>query len=271
MPLGAPASVPGLGSGAVTAVLAIARLTALEAARGRFAWLVAGFVIAGSVLAVFAAEVAITETQGYRSGILGAWLRSCAVFALAAFVVSSAACDIRDKWLELVLSMPVSRAVYYAGKLTGFAVVAVLSALACGLAVMQFASLTQSVLWAASLGLELLVVTAMSLLCVFTFTQIAPALSAVLGFYVLSRSVGDLQLIAHAPAAGSGSMAQPFIRAFIDALAHLLPNLGRFTESAWLIHGAGTISDLAFAAAQAAVYVAFLAAAALFDLYRRAL
>ena len=66
-------------------------------------------------------------------------------------------------------------------------------------------------------------------------------------------------------------MASSFIRAFVDALAYLLPDLDRFTESEWLIHGAGTIADLGFAAGQAAVYTALLGAAATFDLYRRAL
>jgi len=255
----------------VTAALAIARMTALEAARGRFAWLVAGFAIAGCVLAVFAAEVAITGTQGFRSGILGAWLRSCAVFAVTAFVVSSASCEVRDKGLELMLSMAAPRAVYYAGKLAGFAAVAVLSAAACALVLVWFAPLPQTVLWAVSLGLELLIVTAASLLCVFTFARIALAMSAVLGFYVLSRSVAALQLMAHEPAAGSGSAARPFIRVFVDALAYLLPDLDRFAASQWLIYGAGTVADLGFAAAQAAVYVALLGAASLFDLYRKAL
>ena len=255
----------------MTAVLAIARITVLEAARSRFAWLVAGFAIAGCVLAAFAGEVAITGTQGYRSGLLGAWLRLCAVFTVTAFVVSSALCEIRDKGLDLVLSMAVPRAVYYAGKLAGYAAVAVLSAVACALALVWFAPLSQAALWAASLGLELLMVTAMGLLCVFTFSQIALAMSTVLGFYVLSRSMTALQLMAHEPAAVPGSAAQPFVRAFVDALAYALPDLDRFSESEWLIYGTGTVADLGFAVVQTAVYTALLGAAALFDLYRRAL
>ena len=255
----------------VTAVLTIARITVLEAARGRLAWLVAGFTLTGCVLAVFAGEVAITETQGFRSGLLGAWLRSCAVFTISAFVISSELSEIRDKGFELMLSMAVPRSAYYAGKLAGFAAVAMLSASACALALVWFAPLAQAALWTASLGLELLIVIAMSLLCVFTFSQVAWAMSAVLGFYLLSRSMAALQLMAHKPAAASGSAAQSFMQAFVDALAYLLPDLDRFTASEWLIHGAGTIADLGFAAAQTAVYTTVLGAATLFDLYRRAL
>ena len=256
---------------AVSAVLAIARMTVLEAVRGRFAWLVAGFASVGCVLAVFAGEVAITGTQGFRSGLLGAWLRWCAVFTASAFAVSSVVGDVHDKGLHLVLSMAVARWVYCAGKLAGFVAVALFSATVCALALAWSAPPAQTALWAASLGLELLVVSAMSLLCVFTFTHVAWAMSTVLGFYVLSRSMAALQLIAHASGAEPGSVAWSFIRAFVDTLAYLLPDLDRFTESEWLIHGAGTLTDLGFAAAQAAVYTALLGAAATFDLYRRAL
>ena len=266
-----PAMRPCRGADAVSAMLSIALVTVLEAARGRFAWLVAGFVSAGCVLAVFAGEVAITGTQGFRSGLLGAWLRWCAVFTVSAFAVSSAAGDARDKGLDLMLSTSIPRWVYCAGKLAGFAAVAVLSATACALAVVWFAPLPQTALWGASLALELLIVTAMSLLCAFTFTHVAWTMSTVLGFYLLARSMAALQFIANAPGTESVSVSRSFVRAIVDALAYLLPDLDRFTESEWLIHGSGTLADLGFAAMQAAVYTALLGAAVLFDLHRRAL
>jgi len=256
---------------AVTAVLTIARFTALEAVRGRLARLVAGFTIMGCVLAVFAGEVAITETQGVRSGLLGAWLRSCAVLTVGACVVSSAVRESHDRGLDLLLSMPMPRAAYLAGKLVGFAGVSLLTAGVCGPAVAWFAPLPQAALWAASLGLELIIVTAASLLCVFTFSQVTWALGTVIGFYVLSRSMAALQLMAREPLVDSASTALQLVRVLVDALAFVLPDLDRFTTSEWLIHGAGTIADLGFIAMQTVIYVILLCAAASFDLYRKAL
>ena len=255
----------------MSAVLAIARCTALEAVRGRLVRLIATYTIAGCALAAFAGELAITETRGFRSGLLGAWLRSCAVFTVSLFVIASVVRELHDKGIDLVLSMPVPRAAYCAGKLAGFAGISVLPALACVPALVGFAPPAQVALWTASLGLELLIVIAMSLLCVLTFSQITWALSTVIGFYVLSRAMAALQLMAHEPLAGSPSAADRLIRGFVDALAFVLPDLDRFTESDWLIHGAGTIADLGFAATQAAIYVSLLGAAAAFDLYRKAL
>lgn len=257
--------------GAVTAVLAIARLTALEAMRGRLLWLVAGFAFVGCVIAVFAGEVAITESQGFRSGLFGAWLRLCAVFTVSACVVSSLVRDTHDKGLDLMLSMPLSRASYLIGKLVGFVPVSILTAGVCGMAVMLFAQLPQAALWATSLSLELLIVTTMSLLCAFTFTHVTWALGTVIGFYVISRSMASIRIMARETLADSQSAAQQLVGALVDALAFVLPDLDRFTESEWLIHDAGTIFDLGFVTAQTVIYVSLLFTAASFDLYRKAL
>ena len=256
----------------MTAALAIARYTALEAVRSRLTWLVAGYTVAGCTLALFAGELAITEARGFRSGLLGAWLRVCSIFTISLFVIASMVRECQDKGLELVLSMPVARGAYYAGKLAGFSGVSMLPALVCVLVLAPFAPPAQVALWTASLSLELMIVVAMSLLCVLTFSQATWALSIVIGFYVLSRAMAALQLMAHgSPAAGTASVFRRFTGAFVDALAFVLPDLDRFTKSDWLVYGTGTIADLGFAAMQAWIYLAFLCAAALFDLYRKAL
>lgn len=255
----------------MNAALAIARITALEAMRSRLAWLIAGYTIAGWALALFAGELAVTEARGFRSGLLGAWLRTCAVFTVSLFVITGMVREFHDKGLELMLSMPVARGTYCAGKLAGFAGVSLLPALACAPALVWFAPPAQVALWTASLGLELLIVVAMSLLCAFTFSQAAWALSTAAGFYVLSRAVGALQLMAHGSPVGEASASRWAVGTLVDALAFVLPDLGRFTESDWLVYGDGTLADLALAAVQALVYVTLLCAAAAFDLYRKAL
>ena len=118
----------------MTEILAIARFTALEAVRGRIAWLLAGAAVAGCALALLAGEIALTESQGFRAGLLGAWLRACAVLTASVFVIASMVREFDDKGVELVLAMPVPRWAYCAGKLAGFASVPVGAALVCGLA-----------------------------------------------------------------------------------------------------------------------------------------
>ena len=263
----ADARRPGVPAVALT----IAWITIVEAARGKLAWLVAGFLVAGCTLALFAGAIAITESQGFRAGILGAWLRSCAVFTVGLSIIASVAREFHDKGIELLLSLPVPRAAYYGGKLAGFAGISILSALACSLALAWFAPLAQVAIWGACLALELIVVASMSLLCVITFAHVTLASSVSIAIYLLSRAMAAIQLMAHEPPGVPETAASQFIRVFVDALAFIVPDLDRFTESAWLVYGSGTVADLGFAAMQSGVYLTLLCAAGMFDLYRKAL
>jgi hypothetical protein len=55
----------------------------------------------------------------------------------------------------------------------------------------------------------------------------------------------------------------------VDALALVLPDLSRFTQTAWLVNGADASPSLVLVAVQAVVYSGLLTAAGLFDLYRK--
>ncbi|HSS66655.1 MAG TPA: ABC transporter permease [Gammaproteobacteria bacterium] len=248
---------------------AIAYYTLLEALRNRLLWLVVGVLLAAFGLAEFLGAVAITETRQFQSGFMGALLRAFAVFVLSLFVISSIVREFNDKGLELVLSFPMPRSSYLLGKLIGFSGLALVVAASSGLCLLAYAPPFQAFLWALSLAMELFIVTAVSLLCLFTFTHVTVALSAVMAFYLLSRSMTAILLMGHFPVIASDSLAQDAIVAFLDALAFLLPELDRFTSSEWLIYHTAGWQDLLPLLAQTVIYVGLLCGAALFDLYRK--
>lgn len=248
---------------------AIALFTFLEALRNRLLWLVLVFVLIGVGLAEFLGAVAITETRQFQSGFMGALLRAAAVFILSLFVITSVVREFNDKVVELVLSLPVPRSSFLLGKLAGYSALAALVALLCGLFLLIYAPPLQVIIWTLSLCMELLIVTALSLLCLFTFSQVTAALSAVMAFYLLSRSITAIQLMGHFPVVSMDSLAQTVIAGFLDALAFVLPALDGFTLSAWLIYHTASWSALAPILGQTVIYVGLLSAAAMFDLYRR--
>ena len=137
-----------------------------------------------------------------------------------------------------------------------------------GLLMALVAPAAYSALWAASLLGELWIVAAFSLLCAASLQQALPALAATGGFYVLARTVGSLQLLAHGPLTGH-SWPQQAMTGAIDVLALLLPRLDDFTRTEWLLYATGDWQALAGVAAQTAIYVALLASCALCDFYRR--
>jgi ABC-type transport system involved in multi-copper enzyme maturation permease subunit len=250
-------------------VAAIAAYTVREAMRNRLLLLVVVFLVLGFALAQFVAEVAITESAEVRSGFLGALLRVCAVFTVSLFVITSIVREFNDKVVELVLSQPIPRSAYYLGKLVGFAALCVAIALLCGLCLLAVAAPAAVALWTVSLACELVLVAAFSLMCLFTFSQVPAALSAVMAFYVLARAMAALQLIAESPLLPSSRAGQRAVEWLIEGLAFVLPSLERFTQARWLMDVGAGWADLWPVLAQSAIYTAMVSAVALFDLYRR--
>ena len=250
-------------------MLTIATFTLLEAARNRLLWLIAVFVLAGLGFAALVGEVAITDTRAYQAGLMSAFLRLCAVFSAALFVVSTMVRERDDKGLELVLSLPLPRSSYLLGKQLGFAGLMVAVALVCALALLPFAPPGAVARWGVSLAFELVLASALGLLFVVTFNHVMWALSGVAAFYLLARSIGAVQLMGHAPLSNPGALSGRVIRVLADAIAYLLPGLDRFTRSDWLDYQDGSWLDVAAIGAESAIYVALLIGAALFAFYRR--
>lgn len=253
----------------LAATATIARYTLLEGLRNRLLWLLLAVALAAVGLAGFLDALALTESRQLQAALLGAVLRLAAVFLIATFVVTSMVREAADKGLELLMALPLPRAVYLFGKLAGFGALAMLPALLFGALALLLAPPAQAALWAASLLCECWIVAAFSLVCMLTLSQVLPALAAACGFYVLARAIGTLQLLGHGAAAHDAG--QRALGAGVDALALLLPHLDRFTRADWLVYHDGGAAELVNIGAQTAIYVALLAAVGLFDLYRKPL
>jgi ABC-type Na+ efflux pump permease subunit len=250
-------------------ILPIARYTLLEAVRNRLLWLALILVVAGLAFTQFLQQVAITESNQIQAALFAALLRLGAVFMLAGFVVTSMVREFNDKVMELILSRPLRRSSYFFGKLAGYAAVALALAVIASLPLALFAPPARVALWGLSLTCELLIVTAFALFCVFTLTQVMSALAAVAGFYLLSRSISALQIMAASPLSETSNLGQKVVDHVVNAIAFLLPGLDRMTQTGWLIYAAPTAAEVTHFLAQTAVYMVLLCGAALFDLQRK--
>lgn len=246
----------------------IARYTVLEALHNRLLWVTAALALAALGVAGFLNEVALTEGRALQAALLAAALRLAGAFIVATVVVTSIVREANDKGMELLLGLPMPRAAWLLGKLAGFGVVALLPAALFGALAMLAAPTGGGAPWALSFLFELWIVAAFSLLCVLSFSQVLPALAATAAFYVLARAIGSLQIIGAAQAAEPSS-GQRAIGAVLDLIGALLPHLDRFARTDWLLYQGADAQQLLANLAQTAICVALLAAAALFDLYRK--
>ena len=247
--------------------LTIARFTLVEALRNRLLWLLLAIALAALALAGFLGAVALTEGRQIQAALVGAGLRLACVFLTMLFVAGSLQREANERGLELLLSLPMPRAAYLLGKLAGFFALALFPALLAGGLLLPFAAWQQCALWAVSLLCELWIVAAFTALCALGLRQGPAALAASAAFYLLARSLAGLQAIGHGPY--QGDAARRWLAAGVDLLAAVLPRLDQFTRSDWLVYHDPVA--LVPVLAQTAIYVALLAAAALADLYRRAI
>ena len=250
-------------------VTSIASATVLEAVRNRLLWL-AGIIVGVALgLAQFLSQVAITETLQIQSALMAGLLRLAAVFILATFIITSMVREANDKVSESLLSQPAPRSAYFFGKFAGFALVGCVLALFFSLPLVLFAPLDNLAYWTASLCCELLIMTAVSLFCVLSLTQVLSAFSATAGFYLLARSMAAMQLIAASPLVHDSSFVDKLVAKVVAGIALLLPAFDRMTLAGWLTDSPPSPGVLGLVLTQTGVYVLLIGAAALFDLYRK--
>jgi ABC-type Na+ efflux pump permease subunit len=248
--------------------LTLARSVLLEARRGGLPWLAAGAVAAALGLAAFASQVALTESLALQAALVAAVLRGCAVFLVAALVTAATLREIDDKGLELMLSLPLSRNTHYLGRLAGFVACGALIAALFAVPLLAWAPPGAVALWGVSLAFETALVAAAALFFAMTLAQFMPAIAACAGLYLLGRSIGAIQAIAGGPLADS-SLASRLAQHAVDAVALVLPRLDAMTRTAWLLYEAPGAAAYAAALGSAALYIALLVAAGLFDFHRR--
>jgi ABC-type transport system involved in multi-copper enzyme maturation permease subunit len=247
--------------------LPIARYTLLEAMRNRLMWLLLVALAAALAAAAFLGQVSITEANRIQASVIAAGMRFFAVFLVAAFVVTGIVRELNDKVLEFLLAKPMPRASYLLGKLLGFAGLAAVVAAVASLPLWLFGVPAGVAVWTLSLFLELMIVAGAALFCVLTLNQVVTALAAVLGFYLLARSMAAVQIISGAAASATWSdRATGWV---VAGIAAVLPAFDRMTDAAWILDGPSGAALGTTVVAQALAYVVLLGAAALFDLYRQ--
>ncbi|MBY0436942.1 MAG: ABC transporter permease [Burkholderiales bacterium] len=262
-------TVPDRTTQRLAQLSAVVRFTMLEAWRSKLPWLLLlalGCTLAASQLA---AELAITEGGRFRAALLAGGVRFAWVFIFAVYVIGSLTRELNERGFEVALALELDRSTWVAGKLAGFLLPAFAAALCLFPLLATMAPPAAAAAWCLSLAFELSVVIAAALFFTLNLASVPAAAVLTAGFYLLARTIDALVLIASASPLIVAGAWRDFARMTVDALAWLLPPLGRFTQGSWLAGQVPDASLLGLMAAQSAVYVVLLGAAALVDFHRR--
>ncbi len=254
---------------------AIARYTLLEHLRGRMAASALFVLTAALILSRLLDGVAVTEAAALQATLTGAWLRLAMVILLSSAIIVSQVREAGDRTRDWLLAFPMPRSVWLGGRLLGHAAAAGLLALCAMLPLLGTAGVAGTLLWGAGLCLELLVCTCMAVFLSISLTQAPAALLGLAGWYLLSRSMAALQLVAAAPLLDDGTAFMHLSPWVLKGIAFLLPRFDLLSQGTDLSRGAlGLATVTAWAALpalalQMLVYAGLLVCASQVDLARR--
>lgn len=249
-------------------LLTLARDVLREAMRNRlFTMLGLGL---GAVIALceFTGGMTLTETAETQAGMAAFILRLGAVFLICLLTVAGTAREFHDRNLDVLLALPFPRYVYYTGKLCGYLLTAIIIAALAGFPLFIYAEAGRVAVWCASLFCELAMMAALCLFFMNAGIHIAVPFSMAAACYLLARTIGSMQLISHSPLLEDNTWTQEAARVLLDLVALILPRLDAFTRTEWLLYD-GSGAQLAPLVGQTVICIGMLAAAGLYDLYRR--
>ena len=249
-------------------MLTIARFTVLEAVRCRFFIIMIAVMAGLFCLAEFIGALTITETRQMQAAVAASLLRVFSISVICLFVMTSVLRELKDKGLEVILSLPMPRYAYLSGKFFGFAGLSLFISVLAGLLLLLYAPAARAGIWFISLFCEHLLLISLSLVCMLTYSDISLSFISVMAFYLLSRSMEAICLLSAGPVLASGSVSQDFMHFLVNAIALVLPDLNAFTRSDWLVYGV-EFADMRVVLIQTPLYLAVLLSAGLFDLYRK--
>lgn len=252
-------------------ILVIMQYTLRESLKNRILWIAGVFAVIGIGGASFVSDFSTVEYQRTEIALLSSFYRFCAVFFMIILVVSTVVREFSDKCLELYLSLPVSRLVYFIGKLGGFFITGfAVAAIYAGVMLIYDVSTAVVAFWFFSLVCELMLIAALSFFCAVTFNQqVTASVVTAFFFYLLARAGDDLVLLTKSDLVISTPGAA-YMTTVIETLSVLLPGLGRFTRPEWLMYGDVVVAEvLPIIVAQTLIYTTLLSVASLFDFLRK--
>jgi ABC-type transport system involved in multi-copper enzyme maturation permease subunit len=250
-------------------IATIARYTVLEAVRTRLPLLTLACIALLLAASFFVRELAIAESARFQTAFYASAVRFAIVFIAALYAVASIAREFQDKGLDMMLALDLPRSHYIVGKLAGFVVIAALLAIAVALPLVPLAGAGAAAAWAASLACEIAMVVAFSVFCAVTFNQLMPAVSVVMAFYLFARALTAMRLIGANPIAGAQELSHQLMTWLVEGLALVVPALDQWTRTTWLVDGGAAWPGLPRIALHSALFIAVVAAAAVFDMHRK--
>ncbi len=243
--------------------------TLKAARRDRLIWIVAVTFVLSICMSFFLSSAVISEKDIFASVFIAGSLRLFAVIGLILFTCFYIRRLFDNREIEYLLSRPISRvsfvlSIAFALSLVAlcFAGLAITAIVASGSAAMDLSLY----IWAASLAVELLIITNAALFFSMVITSASGSALCTIGFYVFTRMMGQLLGISQTD---TTIPAADFLSVIFNGISMFMPRLDLLTQTSWLVYGVNDVQQSLLSIVHGIVCIPVLLFAAIFDLIRR--
>ncbi len=256
-----------------TAILALTRLTLLEAWRGRSGRFLFIALVAIQIITSIVTEMAVTESLELRLTTSAFLYRLSLVFALGVSMIASVVREHESGFVHVLLAHPISRMHYVLGRMLGYSITALIAALSVMLVMAVWVPTEQwgaLVVWSISLWLELIVAGAVALFFALGLRNMVGSMVMWLAFYILARVLDVARTMAATPIGQDPTSFSAVAGQWMfQLMGWVVPPLGTFTRAEWLLGNVvPSIESCAILGAWALVYSVVCVVAAAIDFYR---
>lgn len=235
-------------------IKSLAQQTWLEARHGFLPALLLCLFCLGLGLRWFVEAIALLDSGSSALVVTAPVVRLVSVLLVCTVSCNLICREFGERRIDLLLSAPVSHLDWIAGRMTGIAMISVVIAGCAALALANNDAPLAWLAWAGSLMMELLLIGALAITISVALKKLVPSLLAVLLLYLASRLSGIIEMLAHSDIPG---LAESNTAGWIaSTMAALLPRLGDFASTEWLVSNSGG-PDLPEALASNALQVFF--------------
>lgn len=251
--------------------LSLIRYVLTAAVRDRVVWGVVAISLLAVCLSLFTANSAIIEKTQFAIVFMAGSLRLLTLFGLLLFVVFfiRRSFDARD--VEFLLTRPISRSSFVLSFSLAFSLMALVAGAFLFLLVGGLAFYSKETsgifLWAIGVSLEYVLVVNTAFFFAMVLSSPVSAGLATMGFYILSRMMGQLLAIVHQ--GGAEIPGRKILSGIFEMTSVIIPRFDLMTQTSWLIYGGASGSDWLLVGGQGAAFLFLVLVATLIDLSRR--
>lgn len=229
-----------------------------------------GAIIIIAVLSQFLGYSAILEKAQFSLVYMAGSIRLVGVLGLTLFVVFYIRRSFETKDIDFLLARPIDRLSLVLAYALSFSVIALGVGLSQGFAIWLAspeAWTSGHALWAVSIIAENIVMVNVAFFISMVITSQTLSALIVIGFYVLSRLMGQILSIIYS---GKIGLDLPVLDWLMQAISLFMPRLDLFGQSSWLLYGyPETGPDLIFILLQLVLFLALILSATALDLVKR--